>query len=235
MDSEPNHAATIAESLARLVAAAPVDTDSGPAPKRAGRASYVLESSGWGDRYIPEIELRGAEWLATLEIARPIIATGGIIAMVGGRGPGKTQMAAELARGGEWPEDKTEYSRAENVLSTHRRKTALYRRAMDVFLELRHAQKDHVKSSEKEVLEKLANVGLLVIDEFQERGESEWENRIVKNMIDKRYSCRRPTIIIANLSRKELFAQLGASIIDRATENGKSIEFNWPSFRGAQP
>jgi DNA replication protein DnaC len=232
MDSEPNHAATIAESLSKLIDAAPVGVDSQHAPKRAGRASYVLESSGWGHRYIAEIELRGEEWLAALETVRPIIATGGVVAMVGGRGPGKTQMAAELARGGDWPNDKTEYSRAENVLSTHIRKTALYMRAMDIFLELRHAQKNHVKSSEKEVLEKLANVGLLVIDEFQERGESDWENRILKNMVDKRYSNNRPTIIIANLTRKDLFAALGESITNRARENGKSIEFNWPSFRG---
>jgi DNA replication protein DnaC len=233
--TETNHADEIARSLSRLIQEAPDGQCAADHPKSPARPLYVLESSGWGDKYIPEIELRGEEWLEALETARPIIATGGIIAMVGNRGPGKTQMAAEIARGGDWKGDKATHTRGENVLITHRTKTALYMRAMDVFLELRHASKNHVKSSEKEVLERLAAVGLLVIDEFQERSESEWENRIVKNLIDKRYANSRPTIIIANLTRKELFATLGESVIDRATENGKSIEFNWPSFRGGKP
>jgi DNA replication protein DnaC len=45
----------------------------------------------------------------------------------------------------------------------------------------------------------------------------------------------RPTIITSNLTRRELFAALGNSIVDRARENGKSIEFNWPSFRTPTP
>ena len=56
----------------------------------------------------------------------------------------------------------------------------------------------------------------------------------VKNLIDKRYASGRATIIIANLTRKQIFDALGDSIIDRARENGKSIEFNWPSYR-SQP
>ncbi len=140
-------------------------------------------------------------------------------------------MAAELARGGQWPGDKDEYARGDGLV-VHKGKTALYRRSMDIFLDLRDAAKNHTKTSEREVLAKLANVGLLVIDEFQERGESEWENRIMKNLLDKRYSNGRPTVIVANMTRTEMFSSLGASIVDRARENGKSIEFDWPSYRG---
>ena len=41
----------------------------------------------------------------------------------------------------------------------------------------------------------------------------------------------KPTILIANLTKSELSQALGDSIVSRATENGISIEFNWPSYR----
>lgn len=223
-------AASIAQAFAKLVEIAPECDDSGPVIQTPCRPSYVRESNGWGKKYCSPIELHGEAWLEALESAKPIIETGGIVVMVGDRGPGKTQMAAEIARTGNWPGDRDEYTRGDG-LTIHKGKTALYRRSMDIFLDLREASKNHVKSSEKEVLAKLSNVGLLVIDEYQERGESDWENRIMKNLLDKRYADGRPTIIIANMTRKEMFESLGASIVDRARENGKSIEFKWPSFR----
>jgi len=229
-DKTSDMAQAIATSLDKLIESAPEGVDSAKALQTPSGPSYVRESNGWGRRYCEIIPLHGEKWLEAFASAKPVIATGGIVAMVGDRGPGKTQMAAELARGGEWPGDKEEYTRGDGLV-IHRGKTAMYRRSMDIFLDLREAAKNHVKSSEKEVLAKLSNVGLLVIDEFQERGESEWENRIMKNLLDKRYASERPTIIIANMTRKEMFDSLGASIVDRARENGKSIEFNWPSYR----
>jgi DNA replication protein DnaC len=221
---------SVMDVFSKLISDAPEASDSQAAPKTAGKAYYVRETSGWGNHYITEIELKGEEWLKSFESAKPVVASGGLLVLVGLRGPGKTQMAAEIARSGNWPEDKTEYSRADGLI-IHRHRTAIYRRAMDIFLDLREASKNHVKSSEKEVLAKLSDCGLLVIDEFQERGETEWENRVIKNLIDKRYASGRPTIIIANLTRKQIFEALGDSIVDRARENGKSIEFNWPSYR----
>lgn len=229
-DNTSDMARALAVSLDKLIEAAPEGSCGGGAIQSPSGPSYVRESNGWGRKYCEVIALHGDLWLAAFVSAKPVIRTGGIVAMVGDRGPGKTQMAAELARAGEWPTDKDEYTRGDGLV-IHRGKTAMYRRSMDIFLDLREAAKNHVKSSEKEVLAKLANVGLLVIDEFQERGESEWENRIMKNLLDKRYASERPTIIIANMSRKDMFDALGESIVDRARENGKSINFNWPSYR----
>lgn len=227
IQSQANEAA---QALIRMLSITPMDEIAALPVQTPTRPRHVLAKHGWGDRYIEEIELRGKEWLAAFEIAKPVVASGGILALVGGRGPGKTQMAAELARSGDFPEDSRQFTGGDVVLS-HRRQTALYRRAMDIFLDLRHAKKAHVKSSEKEELAKLEAVGLLVIDEFQEKGELEWERWAMKNLIDKRYSSSRPTIIIANYTRKELFDEIGESIVNRAQENGKSIEFTWDSFR----
>jgi DNA replication protein DnaC len=219
-------ASEIGEGIARMIASMP---DGQPDPEPAAvdpTPSYVRSSWGWGERYIQPIPLRGGEWQAAFAEARPIVAAGGILVLVGERGPGKTQMAAELARGGDWPAD-----RGSGRAIASQRKTALYRRAMDIFLDLAHARKDHVKSSEKEVLGALAECGLLVIDEFHERGETEAENRKLANLVDKRYSDKLPTVIIANMERKQIFDSLGTSVVDRACEKGVSIEFSWPSFR----
>lgn len=191
------------------------------------KSHSVKESSGWGGKYVSETPLTGERWLAMLERAESAVAACGIVAFLGGRGTGKTQMAAEIARGCAWPNDHGEWNGYCNVIT----RTALYRRAMDIFLDLRDAGKKGSAISEKDVLAKLERCGLLVIDEFQERGASDWENRIISNLIDKRYSAKRPTIIIANFSREEMGAALSDSIKDRIRENGKRFDFDWDSYR----
>jgi DNA replication protein DnaC len=106
---------------------------------------------------------------------------------------------------------------------------------MDVFLDLRDAGKVGSRISEKDVLSSLEKPGLLVIDEFQERGGSEWESRVMTNLIDKRYASNRPTIIIANYSIEDMRAGLPDSIKSRMRENGKAFTFDWESFRKPKP
>jgi len=193
--------------------------------------NLVQARHGWGERYINRKTLSGDEWNAAFAKASKITQSGGFVALVGNRGTGKTQIAAEITRAGMFPPVSRKKWGGDFCTVISERKS-IYRRAIDIFLDLRDASKNHTKRSEKQVLAELTDCGLLVIDEYQERGESEWENRILRNLIDKRYAEHRATIIIANLSRKQLFEGLGESVIDRARENGKSIECNWESFRG---
>lgn len=220
-------ASAIATSLEKLIADAPEGDDSGGLPKLPPAPSLVRVSNGWDSRYVEQIELEGEKWLETFREAKTQVSNSGIVAFLGGRGPGKTRMAAEIARAGFWPTDKGEWNG--NMIVTG--KTALYRRAMDIFLDLRDCNKRGADRSEKDVLESMAYVGLLVIDEFQERGESEWENRIISNLLDKRYATRRPTILIANYTQDEMKAALSPSVKDRMREAGKGFVFDWPSFR----
>lgn len=230
------HASSALLSFAKLVESSSTDSRPQADALRLESRHRIAETNGWGRKYCDDIKLHGEEWFAALETAKPVIESGGIVVMAGNRGPGKTQMAAELAKIGKWPDDKGSFISSGNGCgATRYTKTAIYRRAMDIFLDLRDAAKNHSQTSEKQVLAKLEDCGLLVIDEFQERGETVWENRVMKNLMDKRYAAERPTIIIANLTRKELFAALGDSVLDRARENGKSIEFTWESYRKPQP
>jgi DNA replication protein DnaC len=80
----------------------------------------------------------------------------------------------------------------------------------------------------------LVDVPLLVIDEMQERVESEHEDKMLTHLIDKRYGACRPTLIIANLMPEPFVRHVGPSIASRITEGGTLLVCNWPSYRGAQ-
>jgi DNA replication protein DnaC len=226
-----NHVVSTIDGLTRLIESAPefiAPTDEA----RSVTIRYnVSTNHGWGERYTRDIPLSGEKWLSAFEDAKSAVEKCGIVAFLGGRGPGKTQMAAEVARAGKWPLD----AKAWNGHHSVRHQTALYRRAMDIFLDLRDAAQNNSGTSEKKVLGQLESAGLLVIDEFQERGGSEWENRIICNLLDKRYSAERPTILIANYTREEMAGSLSPSVKDRIRENGKAIIFDWESYRKMKP
>ena len=232
-DKTADIAASLAQSLDKLIHAAPVGADTGNDDQGDFRGildaktNLVRLSNGWGQKYVEEIPLTGDRWHEVFTEAQTLAASSALVAFIGNRGPGKTQMAAEIARAGKWPNDAGEW----NGNRTTYRQTAIYRRAMDIFLDLRDANKSGSKVSEKDVLAKLEKSGFLVIDEFQERGGSEWENRVISNLIDKRYAAQRPTVIIANFTPDEMRGALSDSIKSRMRENGKAFVFDWPSYR----
>jgi SpoVK/Ycf46/Vps4 family AAA+-type ATPase len=168
--------------------------------------------TGWPEKYLEAVKTppHGKEWLMAQESARERVRMNGIVVLYGKRGGGKTRMAAELAF---------------MVGSSQ------YRTAMRFFLEVRSTFRKGSERSEMEVIDELAKADLLILDEIQERGETAFEDRLLTHVIDARYSAMKPTILIANLAKSDLAESLGKSIVDRARENGKSIEFNWPSYR----
>lgn len=198
-----------------LIAAAPEERERDGAREcdRMDSKGWALRAvTGWPDRYRDAVETppHGEEWLAAFEIAKEAVKKGGIVVFYGKRGGGKTRMAAELA-----------------VISGFSR----YRTAMRFFLTVRATFRKDSEKTELEIIDELATTPLLVLDEIQERGETSFEDRLLTHVIDARYAANLPTILIANLTKKELAASLGASIVSRAQENGKSIEFTWDSYR----
>ena len=141
-------------------------------------------------------------------------------------------MAAEIARSGRFPYDRTAGAKLTGG-PVEPKRTAVYRTAMGFFLDVRATYKKDSKETERDVIAELTRPGLLVIDELQERGETAFEDRLLTHLIDARYGAMRPTIIIANLTAKELGETLGPSIVDRVFEDGKRIDFTWDSYRRA--
>ena len=180
-------------------------------------------------RYDGLPEPLGAEWWSCSKAVYKLLRNGGIVALYGERGPGKTRMAYELAHEGGFPSPLVDPG---NEL-TRQRRPAIYRTAMGIFLELRSTFQRGSDKTELEVIDRLSGAVFLVIDELQERGETRFEDQKLTMIIDARYQAGRPTLLIGNFKTAgELAASISPSIISRIQENGGAIHCDWPSFRG---
>ena len=174
------------------------------------KVAYVR--SGCPKRHRRELELTGTEWLEKRDRIIGQLGEGFLIALLGKRGPGKTQLAQqailEMCNKGHQP---------------------MYIRAMSIFLTLRGTYggtKDEIT-----VIGVFATPTLLVIDEMQERGETPWENRMLNHLLDIRYGDMKDTLLIANLTPDAFAESMGPSITERLRETGGIIECDWESFR----
>jgi len=208
-------------TLDELIAAAPPDPPEEPATK-APPVPMIPRSVGIGEYYRnPWPRPADPAWQSVFAKLQSAVATGGIVALVGNRGTGKTQLVAEVIR--DLPNE------IEKRTST--RAAARYLTAMGLFLRIRATFRKDSTESEKEIVDELARASLVVLDEIQERGESAWENRLLTHLIDRRYGDRRPTVLVANLPPGEFAAAVGPSIVDRMRETGGVIALTGPSHR----
>lgn len=172
----------------------------------------IPKSTGVPDRYRePWARPANKTWGDRFENLMNILKTGGTVAMAGTRGTGKTRLACEALRDGA-------------------RRSGCYSTAMGIFLEIRESFKSN-GPSELEIVTGLSESSLLIIDEIQERGNTEWEDRLLTHILDLRYGAMRPTIIIGNLTAEALLESLGSSITSRLNETGAIMNITGPSHR----
>ena len=183
-------------------------------PKRYENAPPAV-GDGWQSHY--------RQGLATVD-------SGGIVVMYGAHGTGKTRMSWEIARKAV-PQDSHFAVNGIGWNAARKERPAIYTTAVGLFLEIRDTFRADSEFSEMQVVKKYTDAGLLVIDEVQERGETDFENKKLTTIIDARYAYERPTILITNYSREKLAATLSPAVLDRIRENGCGLHFDWTSFR----
>ena len=154
------------------------------------------------------------EWSKRLEEIIKNLQTGMLYALLGKRGTGKTQFGVCLIR-----------------YACRSLTTAKYSVAMDFFMEIKATYKHNSSRTEDEVIVDFVRPSLLVLDEMHERGETEWENRLLTYMIDKRYTQMKDTLLISNQTLDVFQTTVGYSILSRLQETGAIITCDWPSFR----
>lgn len=159
----------------------------------------------------------GGPWGEALE--RIISITSGanpsIVAICGECGTGKTLLGVALMK-----------------LRTESLKSARYVKAMQFFGAIKEAYHQTSQHKPSEVIASYRKPSLLVIDEFGKRGETEWENNQIFNLIDDRYSdITKTTVLISNQTEEEFRKSVGASILSRMAQSGGMINCTWPSLR----
>ena len=183
--------------------------------ERARRWREALEKAHVPKRHWDFDKPTGSEWTAKLARLAPQIGSGTLVALIGPRGTGKTQLAVELIRRHVADSDKP---------------WPVYARAIEIFMWLRESF-GPANRTEAEAVRAFTAPKLLVIDEAHERGGSDWENRLLTYIIDVRYAEMRDTILVSNETLAGFKAAIGSSIYSRLTETGGVIVCDWPSFR----
>lgn len=185
----------------------------------------AIAKCGMEKRHLTRQVRREGPWFQTLEKIRPKVGTGYLIALLGIRGTGKTQMAAELVKCSCQPRPDEHVPTKLNVVP------ARYMLAIEFFLSLRQTY-DKTGDSELDILNRLVRqFGLVIIDEVQERGNTDFEDRMLTLLIDRRYAAMGDTLLLSNLTPEQFALAVGPSIASRLNEAGGIIECDWPSFR----
>ena len=184
-------------------------------------ARKELADAGFPSLHRERKELNGVKWLARFSTAWEYISNrkGAIIALVGPRGTGKTQMATELARRflPIW-------------IAKGFQRQSRYCRVMDFFMAIKESYGEK-GGTESNAFFPFIQPRLLVLDEVQVRNGTGWEDNALTYLLDHRYGEQRSTILISNLSVDSFEKSIGDSILSRMKESGAVIVCNWESFR----
>jgi len=173
-----------------------------------------IESSGVPERHKHAPARTGEAWERKFGELCDALGTGFVGLVIGDRGRGKTQMAADLA-----------------IASIRRGRPARYVKAIEFFMEVKESYRK--QASEKAVLDRYAQAALLVIDAIEVRGETAWEDNLLNHLVDRRYDEVVDTLLVGNVKAdtETLNATLGTSILSRAREGIGITACNWPSYR----
>ena len=145
------------------------------------------------------------------------LAAGTSMVMVGSCGTGKNHLAVGLAK---------------KIIRDHLA-TVLITDVMRITRMVKSTWRNDAARTEADVLDHYASLDLLIIDEVGVQFGSPSELAILQEVINSRYESMLPTILISNLTLKQLKDSVSERIVDRVTEGGNNqLVFNWESYRG---
>ncbi len=185
---------------------------------KEGVSNVAAARCGFPRLHIDHESRQCGEWLDNAAKVATTCYAGGMVALLGERGRGKTQMAVDIALAkfyGEWVHrtDITE---------------PLFTSARAILRKIRETQ-----NSQDEALlwRRLKQCQTLIIDDIHELKGTDFDNRVLFEIIDFRYSMMQPLILIANQTIAEFTRLVGDSAVSRINERGTIINCTWPSFR----
>lgn len=157
---------------------------------------------------------------------------GSVVALVGERGLGKTTIAAQCAISVAW----RNHDEARKTDGTPPRiEHVIYKKCVKLIARFKPLYSDFGSIETEQLMDSLdflcRNQEYLVIDEVHDCEDMKFRQRLLTDLIDRRYSACRDTILIANQTGPDFAASIGDSILSRLNEHGCIIECKWPSYR----
>ena len=186
--------------------------------QRVNKLNELLAAANLPKRHflcVPMTSGQWEKWWKKFNELRLKLGTGRLLALIGTRGNGKTQLAVSLAI---------------DLMKTHL-KSARYTTATAFFMAIKSTYKPNVDEDEAHVIREFSRPALLVIDEIGKRGGSEWENNLLFELLNRRYNDMKDTILIDNRTMAEFVATIGPSLASRMNEGGGVVECDWETFR----
>lgn len=136
---------------------------------------------------------------------------------VGKPGTGKTHLACAVLN---------------NLMRTVPPIYGLYATVIDAVRRVKDTWHRDSTELERDAIKRFVRPDLLVLDEVGVQFGSEAERLILFEIINGRYELERPTIVISNLDRAGVTANLGERCVDRLAEGGGHVVvFDWESHR----
>jgi DNA replication protein DnaC len=193
--------------------------------RRAAARTKALEESGISFRHarfqtweeLAATPNMPPEYGRTLEIVEEFTQIGAaVLALIGNRGTGKSQIAAVAVR--------------DVIVSGH---TAKYATAIGITTDLKRRFGNKERTNpEGDWLKQWLRPHLLCVDEITELQAGDYSRSMFVRLIDERYAACSPTILIGNVTPEQYAQCVGSSIADRTNEGGLR-NCTWPSFRQA--
>lgn len=110
-------------------------------------------------------------------------------------------------------------------------RVGLYVTCMGLIRMVRNTWRRGSEQSEADVLDLLAGVPLLVVDEVGVQYGTDGEQTVLFEVLDQRYQDMMPTILITNQDKDGFKGFVGERVFDRLTETSRWVAFDWESYR----
>lgn len=164
----------------------------------------------------PEHAKRKARCLEYAENFTEISKKGTSLIFCGATGTGKTHLACSIA----------------NCVIKEHAASAVFLSTLDAVRRVKETYRKGSEETERQAIAWFSKHDLLILDEVGVQFGSDTEKMILFEIINKRYENLKPTILISNLSLKNLEDFVGERIMDRMRENGgRVLIFEFESFR----
>jgi DNA replication protein DnaC len=102
-----------------------------------------------------------------------------------------------------------------------------------LFTKIRGTWSRNSELTEEQMLRQFESIDLMILDEIGLQRGTDDEQRTLHELLEARRLNCKPTILLTNLDVPSLKAYLGERFMDRLSESGVSVKFDWESHRRA--